>query len=286
MPNLIDIRRRIKSVKNTQQITKAMKMVAASRLRRTSERALDARLYSERIAQVHDSIVSRVDEIKGPLYREKEGRILVVPISSDKGLCGSFNTNLLRGAKNWIQKQGPDDVAVFAIGKKAVNYFKKQAIDTVGTLKEFYRDVDVAVAERVAKELSELYLQGDYRQVILVFNKFKNVLVQEVTFNSVLPLSKTDESAESTEFAGVEHLAEPSLQAILDEMGPAVLLTQVYQALLESSAAELAARMTAMDGATKNAGEMIEKLTLDMNKARQAAITKELIEIVSGAAAM
>jgi len=286
MPNLIDIRRRIKSVKNTQQITKAMKMVAASRLRRTSERALDARAYSQRIADVHDSIVSRVEEIKGSLYQPREGRILLVPMGSDKGLCGSFNTNLLRASSHWIRDKGTDNVAVFPIGKKSVNYFKREAVDVVGSMKEFFREADIAAAELVAKELLDRYESGEFSKVIVVFNKFKNILIQEVTFSQILPLSGKSDSSATEEFAGIEHLAEPSLQSILDEMGPAVLLTQIFQALMESSAAEVAARLSAVEGATKNAGEMIDKLTLDMNKARQAAITTELIEIVSGAAAM
>ncbi|MCB1044327.1 MAG: ATP synthase F1 subunit gamma [Acidobacteria bacterium] len=285
MPNLLDIRRRIRSVKNTQQITKAMKMVAASRLRRTSDQAIRARPYSERLFCVHDTIVERMPELSGPLYRRQEGKWLLVVVSSDKGLCGAFNSNLLKAANNWLKHKGTEHVEVMPIGRKATAFFRKTPFTVVPGLKEPIRDVDVSTAETVAKLLLDRYLAGGLQEVVVLYNKFKNVLVQEITFAELLPLigDSRDKAAVN---GGVEHLAEPNAQAILDELGPKVLLTQVYQALMESTAAEHAARMTAMEAATNNAGEMIEKLTLDLNKARQAAITKELIEIVSGAAAL
>ncbi len=287
MPNLLDIRRRIRSVKNTQQITKAMKMVAASRLRRTSEQAIQARPYSERLFSVHDTIVDRVPELNGPLYKRRDGKWLLVVISSDKGLCGAFNSNLMKAAHKWLTHKGQAQVAVLPIGKKAISYFKKQSFERVTAKIEPIRDVNLEVAEEIARTMLSIYEGDGWQEVVVVYNKFKNVMVQEVTFSELLPLigdSRTSDAESAT--AGVEHLAEPDMGSILDQLGPKVVLAQVYQALIESGAAEHAARMTAMDSATNNASEMIEKLTLDLNKARQAAITNEIIEIVSGAAAL
>lgn len=287
MANLLDIRRRIRSVKNTQQITKAMKMVAASRLRRTSEQALQARPYSERLFKVHDTIVDRVPELSGPLYRRREGKWLLVVVSSDKGLCGAFNSNLLKAAVQWLRHKGTQHAVVMPIGRKANGFFKKTEFERLAGPSEPFRDINIGAAEGLARKLLDVYAQGEWQEIVLVYNKFKNVLVQEVTFAELLPLigdSRSDNG--NGQLAGVEHLAEPSLPDILDSLGPKVVTTQVFQALLESAAAEHAARMTAMDAATNNAADMIEKLTLDLNKARQASITNELIEIVSGAAAL
>ncbi len=280
---LLDIRRRIKSTKNTQQITKAMKMVSASRLRRAEERARSARPYAERLAEVHGSILARLPEVDQPLYRQGHGRTLLVVVSGDKGLCGSFNSNVLKHARTMIDEGGVDNFAVLPIGKKSVAAFKKEAVETLPGYENIFRDVTVALAEEIANRLVEAFLENGYAKVILLFNKFKNVLIQEVTEQQALPLS-AESGGEAP--SGPEHLAEPGLEEILADLSPRVALTTVYQALLESCASEHAARMTAMDAATKNAKELIEKLTLDLNKARQAAITKELIEVVSGAAAL
>jgi F-type H+-transporting ATPase subunit gamma len=282
MGSLIDIRRRIKSTKNTQQITNAMKMVSASRLRRASERAVNARSYAEGIFEVHRSILARMGEPTGPLYEEREGKTLLVVFAGDKGLCGPFNSNIFKRTFALFEAEGMQEFTILPVGKKAIGQFNKMSVTTLKGYDGIFRNVTVAAGEELADRLMKLYAEGGYSRVMLLYNKFKNVLVQEVTLTQVLPLVPEAE----VELGGAEHLAEPSLEAILEELSPRVVMTGVFQALLESCASEHAARMTAMEAATKNASEMIDKLTLEMNKARQAAITKELIEVVSGAAAL
>lgn len=282
MANLLDIRRRIKSTKNTQQITKAMKMVSASRLRRASERATNARPYAERIFEVHQSVLQRMPEYEGELYRKKSGKLLVVYAAGDKGLCGSFNANIFKYMSRLVRDHGRDQIVALPIGKKAVAHAKKMEFEILAEFGDVFRAVDFALAETISNLVIDAYRGDQYRGVVIVFNKFRNVLVQDVTEWPLLPLSAESD----VEPEGVEHLAEPSLEEILAELSPKVVMTRVFQALLESCAAEHAARMTAMEAATNNAKDLIGKLTLEMNKARQAAITKELIEVVSGAAAL
>jgi len=283
MPNLIDIRRRIKSTKNTAQITKAMKMVSASRLRRASERATEARAYAERLFDVHRSILARMKELDGPLYQRQEGRTLLVVVSGDKGLCGSFNANIFKHAEALIRDHGRENFVLLPVGRKAVGYFKGSDLEVMkGYDQGIFRALNVADAEAINDRVVQAFVDGEVGKVQILFNKFRNVLVQDVTEWPLLPL--VEEDLEET--AGVEHLAEPSLEEILEDLSPRVITTRIYQALLESCAAEHAARMTAMDAATNNAKDMIDRLTLEMNKARQAAITTELIEVVSGAAAL
>lgn len=283
MANLIDIRRRIRSTKNTQQITKAMKMVSASRLRRASERAMGARPYADRIAEVHETIVERLPEHNNPLYQRGSGKTLLLVLGGDKGLCGSFNANIFKQAKRILDDHGTDQITIIPIGRKASGQFRKGPAECLEGYDNIFRNVTFEIAESIAKRAVKLFLEDDYARVVILYNKFKNVLVQEVTTKEILPL--TTETQENND-VGIEHLAEPGLEEILKELGPQVIMTQIFQALLESCASEHAARMTAMDAATNNAKDMIEKLTLEMNKARQAAITKELIEVVSGAAAL
>lgn len=285
MGSLIDIRRRIKSTKNTQQITKAMKMVSASRLRRASERATDARPYAERIFDVHRSVLARIQEPSGPLYLKPAGKTLLVVIAGDKGLCGSFNSNITKRAAELVEEYGSDQVCLLPIGKKAVIACSKLGTKVLAPYTDIFRALTSYHGEEISDRLVSSFTGGGYKNVLLLYNKFKNVMTQEVTVREVLPL--TAEVAKGKgEPLGTAHLAEPGLMEILDELSPKVVLIQVFQALLESCASEHAARMTAMDAASNNAKEMIEKLTLEMNKARQAAITKELIEVVSGAAAL
>jgi len=285
MANLIDIRRRIKSTKNTQQITKAMKMVSASRLRRASERATSARPYAERVLGVHRSILARMPEADGILYQSRPGKTLVIVLAGDKGLCGSFNSNIFKAVEAMIRKHGGENLVLLPVGKKAVAQFKKREdITVMPGYSGIFRDFSFALAEEMYQKAFVRFAEGEVGRVVLLFNKFRNVLVQDVTNWQVLPFDEESENADPGK--GVEHLAEPSLAEILSDLTPKVVMTRIYQALLESCAAEHAARMTAMDAATNNAVDMIEKLTLEMNKARQAAITKELIEVVSGAAAL
>ena len=286
MPNLLDIRRRIKSTKNTQQITKAMKLVSASKLRRASEAATGARPYAERIFDVHSSVLKNLNEWDGPLYRKSEGKTLVVVIAADKGLCGSFNANIFKHVTRMIDSEGQDNLKFMTLGRKAVAYFNHLGTSTEAEYSDIFRNVDFTLAETISNQILELFLGGEVSRVVLVYNKFINVLLQEVNEKQLLPLSADDAAAEAPAGDGIEHLAEPGLAPILEELAPEVVKIQLFQALLESAAAEHAARMTAMDAATSNAKDLIDQLTLDMNKARQAAITTELIEVVSGAAAL
>ncbi|MCB1051607.1 MAG: ATP synthase F1 subunit gamma [Acidobacteria bacterium] len=283
MPSLLDIRRRIKSVKNTQKITKAIKMVAASRLRRASEMAVEARPYVNGLERVHNSITRRMSEINDPLYQSQSGKTLLVVISADKGLCGSFNANVLKASLRFIRKNGIENTAILPIGKKALGFFKRSQCEVLPGMVDLFRNLNSAAAEPLAHKLTQAYREGKFSEIVIIYNAFKNILVQEVTTSRLLPLSAEHGEDDSS---AVEHLTEPSLEAIISEMAPKLIVTKVFQALMESNAAEQAAKMTAMDAATNNASDMIEKLTLEMNKARQAAITKELIEIVSGAAAL
>ncbi len=285
MPNLLDIRRRIKSTKNTQQITKAMKMVSASRLRRTSERAMGARPYAERLEAVHASILARLPEADADLYQKKEGKTLIVVLAGDKGLCGAFNSNIFKAAEQMVAKRGAENCMLMTIGKKPTQHFRRHPAEIYETFSDIFRDVTYTLAENIGHILVKAFTNDECGRVVLLYNKFRNVLVQEVTEQPLLPLAPETKD-DAVAHTGVEHLAEPSLQEILEDLAPRVVTTQVYQALLESCASEHAARMTAMDAATNNAKDMIEKLTLEMNKARQAAITTELIEVVSGAAAL
>ena len=282
MGSLIDIRRRIKSTKNTQQITKAMKMVSASRLRRASERATNARPYAERIAAVHSSILGRMSDLTGKLYHGGSGKTLLLVLAGDKGLCGPFNANIFKAVTALFNQDGVDQYVVLPIGKKAVAQYAKHPVEKLEGYDGVFRNVTVALGEQIAERVVQLFEESGFSKVVVVYNKFKNVMIQETTAIQVLPLSAETEELDS----GSEHLAEPSLEEILEELSPRVVMTQIYQSLLESCASEHAARMTAMDAATNNASDMIDKLTLEMNKARQAAITKELIEVVSGAAAL
>jgi F-type H+-transporting ATPase subunit gamma len=284
MPSLLDIRRRIKSVKNTQKITKAIKMVAASRLRRAQEMALAARPYVQGLERVHSSVTQHMERLAHPLYETKTGKTLLVVISADKGLCGSFNANVLKTAIRHVRKQGADQVSILPIGRKAQAFFRQSACEILPGFNELFRDLNAANAEEVAQRLTGIFLAGGYSEVVLLYNAFRNILVQDVTLSRILPLAKEKNKEEAA--AGVEHLMEPDKDAIIGTLAPKLVMTKVFQALMESNAAEQAAKMTAMDAATSNATDMINKLTLAMNKARQAAITKELIEIVSGAAAL
>ncbi|MDJ0836783.1 MAG: ATP synthase F1 subunit gamma [Acidobacteriota bacterium] len=286
MPNLIDIRRRIKSTKNTAQITKAMKMVSASRLRRASERATEARPYAERLFDVHRSILARMQELDGELYQTKKGKTLLVVVAGDKGLCGSFNANIFKHAENIFRHDGLEHFVVLPVGRKSVAYFAEHEAEVLDGYENIFRNVTMNTAEDIGETLVKAFSGEGIGRVQILFNKFRNVLVQDVTEWQLLPLAEEPEEEEETSNAGPEHLAEPGLEEILNDLSPRVITTRLYQALLESCASEHAARMTAMDAATNNAKDMIERLTLEMNKARQAAITTELIEVVSGAAAL
>ena len=290
MPSLIDQRRRIRAVKSTQQITKAMKTVAASKLRRAQERITGARPFAQLMLGVLNSLAARVDPALHPLLAAAQDRpptpTLLIVVTADKGLCGSFNSNLLRRAGKYVA-DADREVALGLIGRKGRDFFVRRGFDVR------YEDINVFTnlrythAQAVARAAIDEFTAGSARDVYLIYNEFKSALQQRVVVERLLPIPRFEEGADEPappSLAG--HLFEPTAAEIFSDLLPRHVETQLFRALLESAAAEHAARMTAMDAATRNAGEMIDQLTLYMNKMRQATITRELIEVVSGAEAL
>jgi F-type H+-transporting ATPase subunit gamma len=297
MPSLIDIRRRIRAVKSTQQITKAMKMVAASRLRRAQERILSARPFARRMLAVLNSLATRVDPSAHPLLdvgAERVGKTLLIVITADKGLCGSFNTNILKGAGTFIVADPDRQIALGLVGRKGRDFFARRGFEVRYEQVNLFSNLQYTHAQSVAAEAIACFTAHEVDSVYLVYNEFKSVMQQRVVVERLLPIPRLGEveggiDVEGDEAAGGEmpdYLYEPGPQAIFDDLLPRHVEVQVFRALLESAAAEHAARMTAMDAATRNSADMIEDLTLYMNKVRQAAITREIIEVVSGAEAL
>lgn len=293
MPTLLDFRRRIRSVKNSQQITRAMKFVAAARLRKAQEAALAARPYARELARVLRSLMERIESPEHPLLAQRpEERILVIVMAGERGLAGAFNSNILRKAYEFIRtKQGKKIVAI-PVGKKGRDALRRAGYDFAGEYVNVLARVDFNVAREIANLVSQLYIKDEIDAVYMVFSEFKNVAVASLVVQKILPIEKIEEHPDPK--AGqddkhkepetqVDYIYEQPKEQILAHLLPRYVETQILRAMLESSAAEYAARMTAMEAATKNAGEVIEALTLHMNKVRQAAITKEIIEIVSGA---
>ena len=291
MPSLLDIRRRIRAVKSTQQITKAMKMVAASKLRRAQERTQQARPFATQMLRVLNSLASRVDPSSHPLLDERStpragGRVLLFVITADRGLCGSFNTNVIKSSGQFISENPGRDVALGLVGRRGRDYFARRGFDVRYEQVNLFASVKYDDAKTIAHAGMDAFLSGDVDSVYLVFNEFKSVMVQKVVIERLLPIPRLDIQAPEGTAAATEYLYEPSAEHLLANLIPTHVEVQVFRALLESNAAFYAAQMTAMDAATRNSGDMIESLTLYMNKVRQAAITREIIEVVSGAQAL
>jgi F-type H+-transporting ATPase subunit gamma len=282
MPALIDIRRRIRSVKNTQQITKAMKMVSAAKLRRAQDAIFAARPYARKMMEVLQSLAARAEERAHPLLAQREGlRTLLVVVTADKGLCGGFNANIIRTAVRFLEDRRAEDVRLDLMGKRARDFFRRRPqyhirSEQVGV----FQSLRYPVAQSLAKELMDDYVSGRVDQVHLIYNEFKSVIQQRIVVERLLPIER---KAIEPHAAALDYIYEPKPFLIFEELLPKHVEVQIWRALLESAAAEHGARMAAMDAATRNAGEMIDRLTLYMNKVRQAAITKEIIEVVSGA---
>jgi len=286
MANLRDIRRRIRSVKSTQQITKAMKMVAAAKLRRAQERMFAARPYADKIQKVLGSLAGRAEESLHPLLAVREEKKVVAGIiTADRGLCGAFNTNILRRSTQFIKEHpGSEyDLSLAPIGRKARDFYRRRNHTVARDWSGIFRQIGVEHAEEIAGFFMETFSSGEADSVYLVYNEFKSVIRQEVVVQRLLPI----EREELEEAAGqIDYIYEPNDKTIFEALLPRYVTFQVYRALLESYAAEQAGRMTAMENATNNAKDMIDALTLHANRVRQAGITKELIEIVSGAEAL
>jgi F-type H+-transporting ATPase subunit gamma len=284
MPSTRDIRRRIKSVQSTRQLTKAMKMVSAAKLRRAQERMLAARPYAQRMRSVLSSLASRTNTEAHPLLADRgDKRIEAVVMTADKGLCGSFNTNIIKRAQAFLLEKQEKTKALHCVGKKGRDFFRRRRVPIAREYVDVFRNVSAAQGGEIARDLIERFVGGELDAVFLIHNEFKSVIQQRVVVSRLLPIERI-----AIEEAGAaqDYLYEPDPKVLFEELLPRYVEVSVYQAMLESSAAELAARMTAMESATTNAGEMIDSLTLYLNRVRQAAITKEIIEVVSGAEAL
>jgi F-type H+-transporting ATPase subunit gamma len=290
MPSLIDLRRRIRAVKNTQQITKAMKMVAASKLRRAQERIVNARPYAVQMQRVLSSVATRVDPSIHPLLtvreRSAESKTLVIVVTGDKGLCGSFNTNVIKAAGAFIVET-TEQCRLGLVGRKGRDFFARRGFGVMFEQIGIFQKLRYEDAQTIAQLAIDAFTSGDADRVMLVYNEFKSVMTQRVVVDQLLPIARAEvEGTEESQAPQVDYLYEPSAQEIFNQLLPRYIEVQIYRALLESNAAFFAAQMTAMDTATKNSGDMIANLTLYMNKVRQAAITREIIEVVSGAEAL
>jgi F-type H+-transporting ATPase subunit gamma len=327
MPSLIDIRRRVKAVKSTQQITKAMKMVSSSKLRRAQERILKSRPYAKEMLRVFNNLATRTENAAHPLLNDdpESGRALLIVITADRGLAGSFNTNVAKMALQFALEQptlrqaqgGPEqsrgakddkgrDVAMALVGRKGRDFFMRRGFDVLYEEVGLFQNVKWSHAQAIAQTAIKEFLGPDISSVYLVYNEFKSVMTQRVVIEKLLPIPRLNEAeaannasasapdqsgatarqaADASASEAVDYLFEPDPKELLNTLLPLHVAVQVQRALLESSAAEHAARMQSMDSATKNAKEMVERLTLYMNKVRQAAITREIIEVVSGAQA-
>ena len=287
MATLLDFRRRIRSVKNTQQITRAMKFVAAARLRRAQEAAIAARPYAKELARMLRSIMSRIAEPQHPLLvRRSEERILTLVLTGERGLAGAFNANILRKAQDFFRANKGKKISTIPVGKKGRDALKKAGFSLVAEYVNVLARVDFGTAREIASLVTDLYAKEEIDSVYIVFSEFKTVMTPNLVITKLLPVEGVqtdDESAVESRGSQVDYIYEQPVEQLLGKLLPRYIETQVLRAMLESSAAEHAARMTAMESATKNAGDVIEALTLHMNKVRQAAITKEIIEIVSGA---
>jgi len=284
MPSLIDMRRRIRTVRNTQQITKAMKMISAARLRKAQERAFNARPYAALLKEVLESLAARAESLPHPLLtRRTQERVTALVLSGDRGLCGAFNTNITRATERFLQEHASRHVELVLIGRKGRDYFRRRKVNIRQEYAYIFARLAYSHAKEIAAEIIADYAEEKTDGVYLIYNEFKSVLSQRITVEQLLPLAPFQPSPGAVQ---VDYIYEQPPAEIYANWLPRYVEIQIFRALIESAAAEHAARMTAMDSATSNAGEMIDGLTLTMNRIRQAAITKEIIEVVSGAAAL
>jgi len=283
MPSLLDIRRRIRSVKNTQQLTKAMKMVSAAKLRRAQERVVNARPYANQLRGVLGSLAGKIQNVSHPLLENRpEKRILFLVVTADRGLCGAFNSNLIKAGQTFLQEHAGEEVRMFCAGRKGRDFFKRRNVNIVSEYTNFFSKLDVGNAKDISQQLVDMYSAADVDAVYILYNEFKSVIQQRIVVEKLLPLGGGELQGNE---GGADYIFEQPPQEILNRLLPRYVEIQVFRALLESAAAEHGARMAAMDAASRNAGEMIDRITLNMNRIRQAAITREIIEVVSGAGA-
>jgi F-type H+-transporting ATPase subunit gamma len=289
MPSLLDMRRRIKSVKNTQQITKAMKMVAAAKLKRAQDRVTAARPYAQKMSEVLGNLSAKVStDFSHPLMDARgDERYLIVLVTADKGLCGGFNANIIKATQAFLKENSDKSISMMPVGRKGRDFFKRRHVafqeEYVGLTGQ--GRIEYAQAQQIAQNVIKTFIEAEkIDKVFLIYSEFKSVLSQKPVVTQLLPIPKIEEIEDDT--AQAEYIYEQPAAEIFGKLLPKQVETQIYRACLESIASEQGARMTAMDSASKNAGELIGTLTLNMNRIRQAAITKEIIEVVSGAAAL
>ncbi len=282
MATLRQIRRRIKGVQNIQRITKAMRMVATARLRRAQERVLSARPYAEALDALTERLIESVEEYDHPYLRQGEdGGRLLIAVTGDRGLCGAFNSVIVREA----MELSDGETQIAAVGSRGADTLERRGANVVSAKRGFFKQLEFENAQEIAQEAADAFAEERVDAVDIVFNRFRSALHQEVTVKRLLPVSQPEESGELAP-PEIEHLYEPSREEVLDQLLPKQLEIQVWQALLESNAAEQAARMNAMENASRSASDMIDELTLERNRVRQAVITKEISEIVGGAEAL
>jgi F-type H+-transporting ATPase subunit gamma len=292
MANLKEVRNRIASVSSTQQITKAMKMVSAAKLKRATNAIIALRPYANKLKELLANLSASLEEGSSPYLQERvPNKVLVVVVNSNRGLAGAFNTNAIKTANNLIAEKYSEqlragNVSIVAIGKKAQEFYQRRKYNVIGNNNDIYNELNFQNVSKITESIMEGFLKGDFDRVEVVYNQFRNAAVQILTTEQLLPVPKTEKKAEEAGKVSVDYILEPSKEEIVEQLIPKNIKLQLYKAVLDSHASEHGARMTAMDKATDNAGELLKQLKLSYNQARQAAITTELTEIVSGAAAL
>jgi F-type H+-transporting ATPase subunit gamma len=291
MANLKEVRNRIKSVTSTQQITKAMKMVSAAKLKRATNAIVQLRPYANKMQELLANLSSSLEDGASPFLQERvPNKVLIITVSSNRGLAGAFNTNVIKTTNNLIAEKYSEqlkagNVSIVSIGKKTQEFYQRRKYNVIGDNNEVYNNLNFDTVSAITESVMQGFLKGDFDRVELVYNRFKNAAVQILEVEQLLPVPKA-ELKKDEKAAQVDYILEPSQEEIVQQLIPKNIKTQVYKAVLDSNASEHGARMTAMDKATDNAGELLKALKLSYNQARQAAITTELTEIVSGAAAL
>lgn len=291
MANLKEVRNRIASVKSTQQITKAMKMVSAAKLKRATNAIIQLRPYANKLNDILANLSASLEEGSSPFLQEREpAKVLVVVVTSNRGLAGAFNANAIKATNNLIADKysaqlKAGNVSIVAIGKKAQEFYQRRKYNVIGNNNEVFADLSFENVSKITEAIMAGFLKGEYDRVDMVYNHFRNAAVQYIQTEQLLPVPKAEKKANASA-SNIDYILEPSQQDIVEQLIPKNIKIQLYRAVLDSHASEHGARMTAMDKATDNAGELLNTLKLSYNQARQAAITTELSEIVSGAAAL
>jgi len=293
MANLKEVRNRIASVQSTQQITKAMKMVSAAKLKRATNAIVQLRPYANKLKELLANLSASLEDGSSPFLQEREpNKVLVIVVSSNRGLAGAFNTNAIKTANNLIAEKYSNqlkagNVSIVAIGKKSQEYYQRRKYNVIGNNNDLYLDLNFENTSKITQAIMDGFLKGDYDRVELVYNQFKNAAMQILVAEQLIPVPKPEvDKSKEAKGTQVDYILEPSKEEIVAQLIPKNIKIQLYKAVLDSNASEHGARMTAMDKATDNAGELLKALKLSYNQARQAAITTELTEIVSGAAAL